>query len=254
MNQAIQAIRQPDRDVAATPRPGRRGMIVIPARDEEADVGDVVEQAVALGYPVVVVDDASTDRTAERAAAAGAAVLSLAFHAGSWAAIQAGIRYAGLRDCDYVITMDADGQHDAREIPRLLDGLEPGDRPAVVIGACVERVNLRRRLAWRVLRRLSGLSIADLTSGFRAYNRRAMELLTSSEQTLLEYQDVGVLMCLTGNDARIREVEVRMYPRLHGHSRVYSSWPMVGYYLVYSALIGLSRRGVRGRPSSADRV
>lgn len=217
-------------------------VVVIPARDEEADVATVVERVLALGCKAVVVDDHSSDGTRESARRAGATVLEMPFHAGAWAAIQAGMRYARLYNCSHVVTLDADGQHNPEDIPALFELISARDAPNVVIGACVERANRRRRLAWRTLRWLSGLQIGDLTSGFRIYDRIAIELLVSQHHTLIEYQDVGVLLGLRHAGLRLVEVDVPMQPRCHGMSRIFNSWPMVAYYLVYSALIGGSRR------------
>jgi len=234
-----------DSNIAHFRRSSHKTMVVIPARDEAADVGDIVRRVAATGLPAVVVDDHSDDSTAEVARRAGAAVLRLPFHAGAWAAIQAGMRYARMQGSEFVATLDADGQHDPADLERLLQRIDDPDQPNVVIGACIERANRRRRLAWRVLRWLSGLDIDDLTSGFRVYDRRATDLLIQPHQTLLEYQDVGVLLCLNAHGLRIREIEVPMRARLHGISRIFSSWPMVAYYLLYSTLIGTSRRGHR---------
>jgi len=240
-------------EVARVPkRPGawvhcveRTTLVVIPARDEQADVGEVVASVRALGFPVVVVDDYSGDQTVAVARAAGARVLRLPFHGGSWAAIQTGMRHALEHGYARVVTMDADGQHHAADLPRLLARFTEPKPPNVIIGACPQRANRRRRLACFVLRRLSGLSIDDLTSGFRAYDRAALNVLARQENTLLEYQDVGVLLSLRAHRLQITEVPVTMEPRRHGISRIFCSWPMVGYYLIYSALIGTSRRSRR---------
>lgn len=226
----------PIRDAAS------RVIVVIPARDEEADVGAIVEKVLALGFRAVVIDDHSSDDTRTVARNAGATVLELPFHAGSWAAIQAGMRYAQHCHCSHVVTLDADGQHNPEDIPGLLGLMGASDAPNVVIGACVGRANRRRRLAWRALRWLSGLNIDDLTSGFRVYDRTAVDLLVSQQHTLIEYQDVGVLLGLGHAGLSIAEVDVSMQPRCHGMSRIFNSWPMVAYYLLYSALIGGSRR------------
>lgn len=225
---------------------GANIVVVIPARDEQDDVGAVVARVLALGYEAVVADDHSSDRTREVARRAGATVLELPFHAGAWAAIQAGMRYARNGGCTYVVTLDADGQHNPEDIPALLDRMNAPDAPNVAIGSCVARANRRRRLAWRTLRWLSGLRIDDLTSGFRIYDRTAVDLLVEQRHTLIEYQDVGVLLCLRHADLNIAEIDVAMQPRGHGMSRIFNSWPMVAYYLVYSALIGGSRRSPRG--------
>lgn len=220
----------------------RQTLIVIPARDEAADVGDVVRRAVACGFPVVVVDDHSVDATAEVATRAGAEVLRLPFHAGCWAAIQTGMRHALAKGYRHVVTLDADGQHNPEDVTALVAEMDQDNAPSVVIASCPDRANQRRRMAWRVLRWLSGLQISDLTSGFRVYDRSAVELLASSHCTLLEYQDVGVLLKLCHRKLKIIEREVSMRPRSHGRSRIFSSWPVVFYYLAYSCLIGTSRR------------
>jgi len=233
--------------IASWRAPKDCGLVVIPARDEAADVAGVVRKIRALGLPVVVVDDFSSDRTAEIARAAGATVLRLPFHGGAWAAIQTGMRHALARGYEFVITVDADGQHEPAEIPVLFDAMASAGDASVVIGACPDRANRRRRIAWRVLRWLSGLVIEDLTSGFRVYDRRAIALLAQERHALFEYQDVGVLLCLSQHGLPMREVAVKMRPRRHGASRIFSSWPVVAYYLVYSALLGGSRRGRRVR-------
>lgn len=230
-------------NIARFRRAAHKVIVVIPARDEAADVGEVVQSVVATGLPVVVIDDYSADGTADIARRAGASVLQLPFHAGAWAAIQAGMRFARARGYEFCATLDADGQHDPVDLETLLHRMDADDRPNVVIGACLERANRRRRVAWRVLRWLSGLDVRDLTSGFRVYDRKAMDLLARPHQTLLEYQDVGVLLCLHAHGMQVREIEVPMCARRHGISRIFRSWPLVVYYLIYSSLIGTSRRG-----------
>ncbi|HKL50471.1 MAG TPA: glycosyltransferase family 2 protein [Wenzhouxiangellaceae bacterium] len=222
----------------------RHVVVVIPAQNEESDVGEIVERVLRTGFAAVVVDDYSSDRTRAVAREAGATVLELPFHAGAWAAIQTGMRYARRRGATHVVTLDADGQHNPEDIHALMDVMDKADAPNVVIGACVSRANRRRRLAWRALSWLSGLQIDDLTSGFRMYDRAALDLLVSHRHSLLEYQDIGVLLCLRAHDLSFREVAVPMRRRLHGISRIFNSWPMVAYYLIYSTLIGGSRRSL----------
>ncbi|MEJ2534518.1 MAG: glycosyltransferase family 2 protein, partial [Gammaproteobacteria bacterium] len=139
----------PRDQAAAEPRP----IIVIPAHDEQADIGRVL-----LGirehcpHPVVVVDDLSTDRTAECARAAGAIVLPLPVQLGAWGATQAGMRYALRHGYDCVMTMDADGQHEPVWIRRLMQPVFDRDAD-VTIGCCTDRGSRLRRIAWRILKR-----------------------------------------------------------------------------------------------------
>lgn len=226
---------------------------VVPAWNEAADIGRVVAGIVEVGLDVIVVDDFSSDRTVAVAREAGARVLRLPIHAGSWTAMQTGFRAALESGYGRVVTLDGDGQHDPQDIPRLLayaaDNGHSERPPGVVIASCLGRGNLRRKLAWRFLRALSGLGVADLTSGFRLYDREAVEMLASSECTLLEYQDVGVLLHLHRKGIRLAEFDVDMSPRCHGQSRIFSSWRVVGHYLIYSALLSVSRRRYGSRRS-----
>jgi hypothetical protein len=104
-------------------------------------------------------------------------------------------------------------------------------------------------MAWRFFQGMTGLDIEDLTSGFRAYSLPAMELLASRKATLLEYQDIGVLLLLIHSGLRIKEVQVPMHPRQSGSSKVFGSWLKVAEYLVLNLILCIShlakeRRGL----------
>jgi glycosyltransferase involved in cell wall biosynthesis len=211
--------------------------VLIPAWNEEATVADVVGKIRESGiYDVIVINDASTDRTAERAAVAGAKVLSLPVNLGAWGATQTGIRFALKKGYHRVITMDADGQHLSSAIPHLLTPIAAGNAN-IVIGSCTERGSHARKLAWRFFRGVTGLEIEDLTSGFRAYDLPAMEMLASEKATLLEYQDIGVLLLLMHSGLRIQEMKVPMCVRLSGSSKIFSSWFKVAEYLLLNLIL-----------------
>ena len=231
---------------AELPEPGEwlanhRLAVIMPAKDEVAVIADVVTSLSRLypSLPVIVVDDASEDDTARIAEKNGAIVLRLPVALGAWGAIQTGMRYALHLGYDTVVTMDADGQHMAEEIPKLLE-IKCREASDVVIGAFPERGSPARRLAWRFFRLLSGFSLADLTSGFRVYGRQALWMLASPRATLLEYQDLGVLLMVRFAGLKISETPVRMRPRLAGKSRVFSSWWQVSIYLAQTVLLLLS--------------
>lgn len=158
--------------------PGRVS-IVIPAFDEELGLGPVVERVVALRpwCEVLVVDDGSRDRTAEVAAAAGARVVRHPYNKGNGAAVKTGIREAR---GEFVLLMDADGQHDPDDVLRVL---EPLDLHDLVIGARASKDQTATRALgnWvftRLASWLTGRPIPDLTSGFRAARReRLLEIL-----------------------------------------------------------------------------
>ena len=229
-----------------------RPIALIPAYNEEATVGAIVGQIRALwNYPVVVIDDCSTDRTAPAARAAGAIVLPLTIQLGAWGAIQTGLRYALRHGYRTAITLDADGQHEPESIGALLPPLAT-DTADVVIGAFPERASRARRLAWSYFRQITGLQLEDITSGFRAYNHAAMAVLASREASLLDYQDVGVLLILRRKGLRVVETQVSMQPRTLGASRVFRSWWVVGKYMLQTSLLCLARVGFNHLPPAPD--
>jgi glycosyltransferase involved in cell wall biosynthesis len=222
-------------------------LIVIPARNEQATIAQVVGQARKAGWQhVLVIDDHSQDDTAGLARQAGAQVIRPALPTGAWGAMQLGIRHGLTRGFLAVITMDADGQHEVDELPKLLGRAHQAD---VLIGAFPQRVSWMRKLAWAWFALITRLQAHDLTSGFRYYNRRAMQALGAPQATLLDYQDVGVLLLLQKAGLRMVEVPVSMNARASGHSRIFSSWWQVIRYLSATTLISLSRRPWRRRKS-----
>ena len=230
-------------DVVAESRRARAGqyLIVIPALNEAATIGEVVRTARSQsGAHVVVVDDGSDDETRATATAAGAVVLRAPLWQGAWGAMQTGIRYAIRHGYAGVATLDADGQHEPQYLPRLIAASASAD---VVIAACPSRGSFARHLAWGYFRLLTGFDIDDLTSGFRYYNARACRLLASEEATLLDYQDIGVLLLLRRSGLRVAEMQVPMNPRTTGKSRVFFSWWSVALYMAETSLLCLARWG-----------
>jgi glycosyltransferase involved in cell wall biosynthesis len=150
--------------------------VVIPARDEEQTVGDVVTalRATAPWREIIVVDDGSADDTAARAAAAGAHVIRHPYNKGNGASVKSGVRAAS---GDWVLIVDADGQHRAEDAVRLVGALGEYD---LVVGARSRKTQATavRRLGNDVLNWLAGYlaerPIPDLTSGFRAVHREGL--------------------------------------------------------------------------------
>jgi glycosyltransferase involved in cell wall biosynthesis len=215
-------------------------IVLIPAHNEATTIGDVVHNVRAQGVSeVIVVDDASPDDTAQVACEAGAKVVRLSLRLGAWGATQTGLRYASQRGFPIAVTMDADGQHPASGIRTLIEPLRR-DEADVVIGAFPMRGSHARQLAWSYFRAMTGLKIQDLTSGFRAYNRSAILALSSHAATLLDYQDVGVLLMLRRIGCRMQEVGTPMSLRITGASRVFHSWFVVSKYMVHTSVLCLA--------------
>lgn len=233
-------------DVEPTLLPAsERVLIVIPALNEADCIGEVIAQARAHGgVDVLVVDDGSTDDTAAVSMLAGARVVRAPLWQGAWGAIQTGIRYAVRQGYGAVVTMDADGQHEPAYLPQLMQAGRDAD---VVIAACPSRGSRMRHVAWAYFRFLTGLRFEDLTSGFRLYNARACRLLATEEATLLDYQDLGVLLLLRRAGLTTAEISVSMNARRSGASRVFSSWWTVARYMMETTLLCLARWNFRRR-------
>ena len=223
---------------APLPEAHERPLIVIPAKDEAVTIAKVVADVIALGYAdVLVVDDGSSDDTGLVAQHAGARTIRAPLPQGAWGAMQTGIRYAVRHNFSSVITMDADGQHRAHEIDRLLYAARFAD---VVIGACPSRGSRARKFVWFFFRQITGFSLEDLTSGFRLYNARACAALAGRSATLIDYQDMGVLLLLRNSGLSFAEVEVEMSVRVSGISRIFYSWWAVVRYVIETTVLCLA--------------
>ncbi len=165
-------MRQQQAAQAAQQEPaGQAVSVILPARNEQGAVADTVRRVRALlpQAQVIVVDDGSTDATARLAEEGGAMVLRRPYGMGNGAAIKAGARAA---TGDVLVFMDADGQHDPADIPRLLQRLHEGYDMVVGARDGGSQASLGRGLANRLYNRLAswmtGHPVLDLTSGFRA--------------------------------------------------------------------------------------
>jgi glycosyltransferase involved in cell wall biosynthesis len=205
------------------PRP-QGTLIVLPAFNEEASVGAVLAeiQRAMPGVPCLVVDDGSTDDTADRAEAAGATVLRLPYNLGVGGAMRAGFRYAESEGFSTVVQLDADGQHDPAELPELIAALEECD---IAIGARFAgkgeyAARGPRRWAMLVLSRvISGISrtkLTDTTSGFKANGPRAIALFARHYPAEYLGDTVEALVIAARAGLRIRQVPVAMRPRQGG--------------------------------------
>jgi glycosyltransferase involved in cell wall biosynthesis len=215
-------------------------LVIVCAYNEWPHLGEVLSSLHARHPSILVVDDGSENRVYfSELDRMGIPYLPMPFNLGHWSAVQAGFRYALEKGFETAVTFDGDGQHLPEEIPYLLDLLERFD---IVVGCDTSRAGLAKRLCWSLMRRFSGLETIDLTSGFRAYNRRAMELLITEPYLNLEYQDLGVLFTAKSMGLRIGEVPVRMAERSDQTSRVFPGFFSVVRYLLITFIFIMARR------------
>ncbi len=152
----------------------------IPCYNEGLAIGSVVLKASRHVDEVLVVDDGSTDDTAAVAKAAGAVVLSHGMNNGKGRAVKNALRYAVEHSFEGLVLLDGDGQHDPREIPKLLVPLI-NDTADIVIGfRTFGQMPAYRRIGRTVLDHATGGPVRDSQCGFRALNRRAIEVLAGT--------------------------------------------------------------------------
>jgi glycosyltransferase involved in cell wall biosynthesis len=208
-------------------QPQPRILVVLPALNEEVTVALVVKevQAAIPECTILVVDDGSVDHTGAQALEAGAQVVTNPFTLGVGGAMRVGFRVAKAHDFDILLQVDADGQHDARDIAVLLAELDDEPGPQVVIGARFAgsedfAVPRARRIAMKILAhhlsRVTKTHLTDVTSGFRAHNRAAIELFAVSYPADYLSDTIESLVIVTDAGGRVHQVPVTMRPRLAG--------------------------------------
>ncbi len=205
-----------------------RTCVVIPAFNEGESIGAVVRAVYEHmpGATVVVVNDGSTDDTEANARAAGANVVSLPLNLGIGGAVQTGYKFAVRRGLHFAVQVDGDGQHDPREAPHLFASLVRGEADMVVGSRWLGRGDYvaprNRRFAMKFLEALvswrAGSRFTDTTSGFRALNRRTMELF--AEHYPSDFPEVESIVLAHHHGLRVTEVPVKMVAREFGTSSI----------------------------------
>jgi glycosyltransferase involved in cell wall biosynthesis len=203
-------------------------LIIVPAFNEEAAVGDVVRSVgrAMPGVPVLVIDDCSTDGTIAVAREAGARVLTLPHHLGLGGCVQAGYKLAYELGYEYVIRVDGDGQHCADDIPRIYEALRTCGCEMVIGSRFVEQNgshttparSLGIQFFRMVLRPILGKPVRDPTSGFVGVNRTALAVFSKSFP--LEYPEIEALVVLQRKAFQFQEVPCKMLPRVTGRSSI----------------------------------
>jgi glycosyltransferase involved in cell wall biosynthesis len=245
---------------AATPR----YCILIPCLNEERAIGQVVGEALALGLPVIVVDDGSDDRTPEIVGAMPVTLLRHDSRRGKGEALRTGFREVRRMGYDAVVTMDGDGQHLAADIPAIIAAGEryPG---SIVIGARLldrEQQPTGRRRANAVadwgISWACGRPIADTQSGQRLYPRETLDLADLPAEHFVFEAAVLITAC---RERGIGVVSVPIASRYQGEFRLSHFSPVrdvtrittytIGRLLHYGSILASYRRS-RARPTIVD--
>jgi len=236
-----------------------RVLAIVPAFNEERSLPAVVAglRRSAPAVDVCLVDDGSTDGTADVARSLGVTVLSLPVNLGIGGAVQTGYRWARDHGYDVAVQVDGDGQHDATYLPALVDAVGAG-HAALAIGSRFAGPRIEgafrstwprragiRYLSW-MLRLRCDARVTDPTSGFRAAGRQAIELFARSYPP--DYPEPESIAIAARAGLTVTEVPVRMSERLHGESSI-SAWRSFYYLVKVSLALGLLPTR---RPASED--
>jgi glycosyltransferase involved in cell wall biosynthesis len=199
---------------------------IIPAYNEESTIGDVIKATSRFVNEILVISDGSTDNTSDIAKNAGATIIDNIVNRGLGRTIQRGYDEAIKRGADIVVQIDADGQYDPEEIPKLIQPILD-NKADLVLGSRLE--NLKYDMPWIkkqgnkaftwLLRRLTGADIKDGQTGFRATRKEVFETLeihgdfTYTQEMIVKASEEGW---------RIVNVPINFYQRSAGESRLMS--------------------------------
>lgn len=208
----------------SSPRGRQDTLVIMPAWNESESIGNTIREVFEFGpaCDVLVVDDGSKDNTAQIARAAGATVVELPFNMGVGGAMRTGFKYAKVHGYSQVIQVDADGQHDPRDIKAVLDGLREAD---IAIGArFADKGSYAVRgprkwamnvLAWTISR-IARTKLTDVTSGFRAANAKAIRQYVEHYPAEYLGDTIDSLVVAIRSGCTVRQVGVSMRERQGG--------------------------------------
>ena len=223
-------------------------LIIIPAYNEEENIKKVVENIIYHfpQYDYIIVNDGSIDSTAEICKSENYAFLNLPINLGIGGAVQAGYRYAKANDYDVAIQMDGDGQHDISYADQML--MLIGDMKAdVVMGSrflenkCFQSSGVRRagiKILSVLIKICTGVNVNDVTSGFRAVNRKFIDIYSKDYSN--DYPEPEAIVSAVMYGGKILEIPVVMNERQGGISSI-KFWNSI-YYMIKVSLAIVIRR------------
>lgn len=213
-------------------------LIIVPAFNEEENVLSALHDIKnhASYCDVVVINDASIDKTSEKCKAYGVNVINLSNNLGIGGAMQTGYIYARNNDYDYAIQFDGDGQHPARYIKNLLEAAHEKKADLVIGSRYLEKEGYQstkirqmgiKYFSW-LIKFLTSREITDPTSGFRVANKKVINLFAKSYPQ--DFPEPETVVLLAKNNYKIKEVSVKMNERKGGKSSI--SFSKSIYYMV----------------------
>jgi glycosyltransferase involved in cell wall biosynthesis len=206
--------------------------IIIPCYNEQYNIKPLINQLSESGYKnnILVINDGSSDETTNVVKQfKNITLIELPLNVGIGGAVKTGLIYLSRNDFKTAIKIDGDGQHPPDQIEKLLNALNQNKADIIVGSRFLEeeqegfKSTLTRRIGisflQKVCKLLTGQKITDPTSGFRAYNRKAIEFMAQHYPSF-DYPEPEEIILAVKNDLRIKEVPVIMRERQHGKSSI----------------------------------
>lgn len=200
-------------------------LAIIPAYNEAANIEAVIRDLKSFQGDILVVNDGSTDATAEVAKGLGAHVISHPFNLGIGGTVQTGLKYAFENGYDMAIQFDGDGQHRGDQVYKIVDLVKRGEADLAIGSRTLPggyKMGFTRFMGSRIfhllIRCLSGKAVEDPTSGFRCYGKRTIRLFARFYTD--DYPEVESIVTAARNGLKVVEVPVLMRGRLSGHSSI----------------------------------
>jgi len=230
-------------------------LVIIPAYNEEHSIPKVISGILKYpGIDVVVVNDGSKDETSAATLRAGASVIELPFNLGIGGAVQTGYLYAYRNGYDIAVQCDADGQHDPEYLLKIIDPVYRGEADMVIGSRYVQasgyKTPLTRKMGMlifaAVVSFITGQSLYDTTSGYRAVSKRVIKFFANNYPT--DFPEVEALVILKRNGFTIKEVPVKMAYREHGVSSI---TPIKSIYYMIKVLLAIIMNVLRASKKEA---
>lgn len=219
-----------------------RVLMIVPAYNEQDNIVETVSrictcknmvEGVEIDY--IVINDGSTDDTQKICDSRNIKCIQLMQNLGIGGAVQTGYMYAKMNDYDVAVQFDGDGQHDISSLKQLLEPIIQGESDFVVGSRFVDgnsqfqSTRMRRvGISWlsKTIKLFTGITIKDPTSGYRACNRKCIQLFANNYP--VDYPEPEAIVMLAKQKIRIKEIQVNMFEREGGESSI-NMWRSVYY-------------------------
>ena len=250
-------------------------LIAIPAYNEEENIGILLDKLMKLPFmrkaDILVINDGSQDKTEDICREYNVNIVNHVYNLGYGSALKTAYKFAIRNDYEYIIQVDADGQHDVCNIQNVYDALTSRNPADIVIGSrfldqkTAMQVSFAKRVVMNFfisfIKLFAKAKITDPTSGLQGLNREAFSFYGSYNNFVIDYPDANMVIQMILNDFTIREIPAIMHDRISGESMHSGIWKPMMYTMIMfvsSVIVVLrerhNRKNRRKREKEAERA